>query len=226
VRCIACKADGSRVRATRTTPTEIRRQRFCPCGAVWWTSEKPERATLNLFPPKPVSNDHSCAVMTIPGQALSGSDPVSLSVSGSGPSLSSPEIEKNYNTMEPAGPRRKPTVHFAVLSTFSETWKAKYGVDYIPTPGDHGQLKRFLAVTPEAALAELPRAFERYLEDEGAFVMREMRHSLTYFLTSNAFNKYRTPEVLVISKRDAENHRAGEQWLAMETARRNGHGGR
>lgn len=121
-------------------------------------------------------------------------------------------------------PRRE-SLHGAVLVKFAETWKSRYGVSYIPSPGDHRQLKLLLARVPREELATLPAAFERYLADEGPFVMREMRHSLTYFCTSNALNKYRGPEVLVTTQREVDNRRAGAQWLAL-TDQGNGHGRR
>lgn len=117
------------------------------------------------------------------------------------------------------------TLHQRALDLFARVWQAKYGVAYSPSAADRSQLGLFLRHLDKALLPELPRAFERYLEDASPFVMDTQRHNLKWFLTSNGFTKYRTPEVMVVSQREVDNHRAGEQWLAMEAAR-NGHGRR
>lgn len=145
------------------------------------------------------------------------------------PSSVPPEIEKNYNMMgaTEGAPSITPRADKAgrAMAIFSESWRAKYGVAYAASDSDWGLLRKFISHTAADLLPDLPAAFGRYLADNSTFVMQEMRHSLKYFLTSNAFNKYRTPEVVVTTQREVDNARAGEQWLAMSQGP-NGHGRR
>lgn len=127
--------------------------------------------------------------------------------------------------MSGPGPVAPVTVHQRALDLFAQVWQAKYETEYSPTPADRSQLGLFLRHLDKALLPDLPRAFTAYLEDAAPYVMDVQRHNLKFFLTSGGFNKYRTPPVMVRSRREASNHLAGEQWLAMD-AERNGHNGR
>ncbi len=220
MKCPFCGVTGSGVVETRAEAKTIRRRRQCACGARWTTREaivKDTVDTTGVAQQTLLLGSRNARDGVSETLAVSGSDPGSSPVSGSGSSLSSPEIQKNYNTM---GAAAAPNLHARALALFSRTWEQKYGVPYSATPADRSQLGLFLRHTDRALLADLPRAFARYLEDTRPFVMLEQRHSLKFFLTSGGFNHYRTPEVLVTTQREADNKLALDQWQAL----RNGHG--
>jgi hypothetical protein len=136
-----------------------------------------------------------------------------------------PENEKNSNTLSRAAGVARVDKAGQAMALFAGFWGAKYGAEYAPSESDWGVLRKFISRTAPHLLADLPKAFERYLADESPFVMQQMRHGLKFFITSNGFSKYRTPEVLVTTQREVDNRRAGAQWLALSD-QGNGHGRR
>lgn len=96
-----------------------------------------------------------------------------------------------------------------VIGLFCEAWKAHYGVSYIPTPRECGQLRLIAGRMP---LDELPQILERYLGDPSPFVAQEMRHSLDFFLGKGLWNKYRVTAP-VVSDREARGIEAGRQFI-------------
>lgn len=107
------------------------------------------------------------------------------------------------------------TPYWVALAAFCETWKARYGTSYQPTPADKNQLGRLVRNTPKEALGEFPRAFAAYLADSSPFVAQERRHDLAWFCTSGGFNKYRV-QAPTLSQKEARTAEALRQFVNGE----------
>ncbi len=106
------------------------------------------------------------------------------------------------------------TLYHRALALFCRLWEAKYGRPYRPTPSDRNQLGRALNTLQREDYPDVPVAFRNYLDDLGPWVAQDHRHNLTYFCTlpGGGFNKYRVIAP-VLSKREAQSHEAGRQFL-------------
>lgn len=205
---------------TRASEQEIRRRRECiKCGSRWTSIERVKRYSLTAYQHTtgrgpPGTTGRGCETLGVGVSetlaAISGSGSSSSDLGSSGSSLQSDL--RDSNVMGPKGAPVKLTPYWVVLGQFCEAWKARYGVNYQPTPADKNQLGRLVRSTPREMLGEYPAAFERYIADSSPFVAQEQRHSLAWFCTSGGFNKYRAAAT-VLSQREARNAEAVAQFV-------------
>jgi hypothetical protein len=105
------------------------------------------------------------------------------------PSEAATVVELNRKPKETPKAKTGPTVFESVSASFCASWGRFRKADYIVTPADKSQLGRLLQSLPPDAVLRLPAIFDRYCADLDQFVS-EQGHSLKYFCTSGAINKY------------------------------------
>lgn len=88
--------------------------------------------------------------------------------------------------------REEPGVFDRALEGFRRLWQEQFGALYAITPQDKAQLGRLLSSAKKNGIDPelLPDLFRRYLADSDAFLAKQ-GHSLSWFCSSGAVNKYR-----------------------------------
>lgn len=149
----------------------------------------------------------------------SGSDPDPDQTAGAMPAAVTLELAlrtpANVNG-KPAATRSRNSgvsVFERVCDSFSASWERCRQAPYIVTPADKKQLGTLLqTLTPDVVL-RLPEIFDRYCGDVERFVS-EQGHSLKYFCTSGAINKYAsTDRARGLNERERRGVTATQAWL-------------